>query len=210
MNIDNKFDKEFLNHINIYRHYEDLQCLYNTQSRHITLESLLSNENILFYEYHLMKKTCESYYNNNNTPISIIIRELLQINSAFTKTVVDLGCGFAHISKYFENDYRYTFRNYDILALNDDNIITGDIAHTEELDNSTHIVILCNAMWGDVSDCEDYIQEAHRILESYGLLLIIELSSKWPYNVLHNLLSPYFTIISCHTTNFHFIKCIKI
>ena len=58
-------------------------------------------------------------------------------------------------------------------------VVSCDIAKTPEEDDSVEICILSLAMWG--SNCNDYIKEAHRILESNGQLFIIEPTyrSRW-------------------------------
>lgn len=85
-----------------------------------------------------------------------------------------MGCGYAEISQHFKDDLRFTFLNYDHVAINDD-VISCDIS---ELPNDTvEICILSLAMWG--SNCHKYIEEAHRVLESAGRLYIIEATKRW-------------------------------
>lgn len=51
------------------------------------------------------------------------------------------------------------------------------ISNTPLENDSVEVVILSLAMWG--SNCKTYIEEAHRILESNGLLYIIEATKRW-------------------------------
>ena len=89
-----------------------------------------------------------------------------------------MGCGRAQISKHFtdKNDARFQFINYDHVSSNE-SVISCDISNTPLDDDSVEIEILCLAMWG--SNCKSYITEAHRILESNGLLYIIEATKRW-------------------------------
>ena len=87
-----------------------------------------------------------------------------------------MGCGKAQISQYFKDDKRFEFINYDHISSND-TIISCDISKIPLEDNQVDICILSLAMWG--SNCEEYIQEASRILESNGLLYIIEPTKRW-------------------------------
>ena len=52
-----------------------------------------------------------------------------------------------------------------------------DIRNTELDSYSVDIAILCLAMWG--SNCVEYIQEAHRILDTNGILLVSEPYKRW-------------------------------
>jgi ubiquinone/menaquinone biosynthesis C-methylase UbiE len=89
-----------------------------------------------------------------------------------------MGCGRAQISKHFtdKNDTRFQFINYDHVSSNE-TVISCDISSTPLENDSVEIVILSLAMWG--SNCKTYIAEAHRILESNGLLYIIEATKRW-------------------------------
>jgi ribosomal RNA-processing protein 8 len=104
-------------------------------------------------------------------PRNRVITELLKIETIRKKLVVDMGCGRGQIAEYFQNDSRFEFINYDHVSSND-TITSCDISHTPLEDNSVEICILSLAMWG--SNCEDYVKEANRILESKGELYIIE------------------------------------
>jgi ribosomal RNA-processing protein 8 len=89
-----------------------------------------------------------------------------------------MGCGRAQISKHFtdKNDARFEFINYDHVSSNE-SVISCDISNTPLDNDSVDIAILCLAMWG--SNCKSYITEAHRILESNGLLYMIEPTKRW-------------------------------
>jgi ubiquinone/menaquinone biosynthesis C-methylase UbiE len=70
-------------------------------------------------------------------------------------------------------------------------------------------------MWG--SNCKEYIQEAYRILDTGGTLLIAEPYKRWnkelndkPVNTLVKLLEENnFTIIQNEERKFMFIECRK-
>jgi ubiquinone/menaquinone biosynthesis C-methylase UbiE len=82
-----------------------------------------------------------------------------------------MGCGKAQIAEHYKNDTRFKFFNYDHVSSNDA-VTSCDISRTPLDDNSVEICILSLAMWG--FNCEGYITEASRILESNGELYIIE------------------------------------
>ena len=56
-------------------------------------------------------------------------------------------------------------------------VTNKDIRNTELGSYSVDIAILCLAMWG--SNCVEYIQEAHRILDTNGILLVSEPYKRW-------------------------------
>jgi ubiquinone/menaquinone biosynthesis C-methylase UbiE len=99
-----------------------------------------------------------------------------KIKTKRTKYVADMGCGKAQIANYFKNDNRFKFNNFDHVSLNE-NIISCDISHTPLDDDTINICILSLAMWG--SNCKEYIKEAYRLLESNGILYIIEPTKRW-------------------------------
>ena len=101
---------------------------------------------------------------------------MTEIKGKRTRSVVDMGCGKAQIADHFTNDSRFTFINYDHVSSNE-NVLVQDISNTGLEDHSIDICILCLAMWG--SNCQDYVREAHRILESGGKLYIIEATKRW-------------------------------
>jgi ubiquinone/menaquinone biosynthesis C-methylase UbiE len=134
--------------------------------------------------------------------------------------VVDLGCGKAQIAQRFHTDPRFQFINYDHIS-SSQNVISCDISRTPLDDNAAEICILSLAMWG--SNCEQYIQEANRILESDGKLYIIEPTKRWTDKDEHNnivdgtegnklrtlLLESGFIIKSEHIQKFCLFECVK-
>ena len=135
------------------------------------------NENPeLWHKYHTISEENEKSFPNQDIPRNRVIQELDELKYKKTKYVVDMGCGKAQISQYFKDDKRFEFTNYDHISSND-TIISCDISKIPLEDNEVDICILSLAMWG--SNCEEYIQEASRILESNGLLYIIEPTKRW-------------------------------
>jgi len=59
-------------------------------------------------------------------------------------------------------------------------VIQCDISNLPLEEDSVDICILSLAMWG--SNCEEYIKEANRILETDGKLYIIEPTKRWSEN----------------------------
>ena len=90
--------------------------------------------------------------------------------------IVDMGCGLAHVSNHFKDEKRMVFHNFDHYACND-NVEECDISDVPLEDESVRVVILCMAMWG--SNCDDYVQEAYRILSDGGILFMIEPMKRW-------------------------------
>ena len=135
------------------------------------------NENPKLWEtYHTISEENEKSFPKEEIPRNRIITELNKIKTKRSKIVVDMGCGKAQISKYFKEDKRFTFTNLDHYS-SDDTITSCDILNTGLDDDSTEICILSLAMWG--SNCREYIMEAYRILETNGILYIIEPTKRW-------------------------------
>jgi len=141
------------------------------------LKTLFHTNPNLWYYYHAMSESNEASFPEAEIPRNRIIRALDQIRTKrIKKRVVDMGCGKAQIAQHFQQDPRFEFFNYDHVASND-TVISCDISRTPLEDDSVEICILSLAMWG--SNCEQYIQEAARILESGGKLYIIEPTKRW-------------------------------
>lgn len=126
--------------------------------------------------YHATSEENEKSFPEDEIPRNRIIRELNKNKTKRQKLVVDMGCGRAQIAQHYQNDTRFKFINYDHISSND-TVISCDISHTPLEDNSAEICILSLSMWG--SNCHDYILEAARILESKGVLYIIEPTKRW-------------------------------
>ena len=156
---------------------EVLHQRYKTLSSTNLNKEFSDNKN-LWNEYHEMSEQNEESFPKEGIPRNRIIEELEKLMTKRTRTVVDMGCGRAQISKHFtdKNDTRFQFINYDHVS-SGENVISCDISNTPLENDSVEIVILSLAMWG--SNCKSYIAEAHRILESNGLLYIIEATKRW-------------------------------
>jgi ubiquinone/menaquinone biosynthesis C-methylase UbiE len=156
---------------------EILHQRYKTLSS-TSLNKIFSDDSDLWNEYHKLSEKNEESFPQEGIPRNRIIEELEKQKTKRTKTVVDMGCGRAQISKHFidKKDTRFQFINYDHVS-SDETVIACDISKVPLEDNSVEIAILSLAMWG--SNCESYISEAHRILESNGLLYIMEATKRW-------------------------------
>ena len=136
-----------------------------------TLHKEFTEDPESWLKYHAMSEENEESFPEDEIPRTRIIDELNKIHTTRTKSVVDMGCGKAQIAEHYKNDTRFKFFNYDHVSSNDA-VTSCDISRTPLDDNSVEICILSLAMWG--SNCEGYITEASRILESNGELYIIE------------------------------------
>ena len=132
----------------------------------------------LWTTYHQISEENEVSFPEEEIPRNRIIQELNKIKTKRPKNVVDMGCGKGQISQYFQekNDQRFHFYNYDHISSND-TVISCDISTLPLDDDEVEICILSLAMWG--SNCREYIMEANRILESDGILYIIEPTKRW-------------------------------
>ena len=130
----------------------------------------------LWHKYHAISEENEKSFPEEGIPRNRVIKEINEIKCKRTRSVVDMGCGMAHIAAHFANDNRFTFINYDHVSCKE-NVLVQDISKTPLEDHSVEICILCLAMWG--SNCREYIKEAYRILESGGKLYIMEATKRW-------------------------------
>ena len=167
-------------------------------------------------EYHKISKDNEESFPEDEIPRNKMIKYLENIPGKKQKVIADLGCGFAEINQHFVNNSRFTFHNLDHHS-SGELVVERDIKDTGLDDYDIDVVILSLAMWG--SNCEDYLKEAHRILDTGGILLIAEPYKRWnkeideaekPINRLVKLLEENdFTIIKKEEEKFMFIECRK-
>jgi len=167
-------------------------------------------------EYHKISKDNEESFQEEEIPRNKMIKYLEELPGKKKKVVADLGCGFAEINQHFQDNSRFEFHNFDHISDND-MVVSRDIKNTELEDYSVDIAILSLAMWG--SNCKEYLQEAYRILDTGGTVLIAEAFKRWnkelddegnPINRLVNLLEENnFTIIEKIENKFMFIECRK-
>ena len=130
----------------------------------------------LWITYHQISEENEASFPEEEIPRNRIIQELNKIKTKRPKNVVDMGCGKGQISQYYKDDKRFQFTNYDHISSND-TVISCDISKLPLEEDAVEICILSLAMWG--SNCREYIMEAYRILESNGILYIVEPTKRW-------------------------------
>ena len=167
-------------------------------------------------EYHKISKANEESFLDSEIPRNKMIKYLENLPGKKKKVIVDLGCGHAEINHHFKDNKRFEFNNFDHHSANE-MVLVKDIKNTELYDYSVDIGILSLAMWG--SNCKDYLEEAYRILDTGGTLLIAEAYKRWnkdlddegnPVNRLVKLLEENnFTIIENQENKFMFIECRK-
>ena len=187
----------------------------------VNLRKRLEDEPQLWHKYHEISEQNESSFPEDEIPRNRIIAELNKIQTKRTKHVVDMGCGKAQVSLHFKEDKRFKFTNYDHVAFDEDTVTSCDISNVSDEDNTVDIVILSLAMWG--SNCHDYITEAYRILETGGILYIIEPTKRWSvkdgiFNIVEGteaiklrelLLEKGFKVIDERVEKFCIFRCMK-
>jgi len=130
-----------------------------------------------FAEYHRVRDECFQTFEPVDIPCNRIIAELDKIKTKKGgKRVIDMGCGTAKISEHFSKDMRFNFTNYDHVAINE-TVQVCDISLMPLEDDSVEICIMSLALWG--SNCEEYIREALRVLETNGIFYIIDSTKRW-------------------------------
>lgn len=158
----------------VHSELSQLHQKYKTLTSDHLREAFTENPS-LWHTYHAISEENETSFPEQEIPRNRIIQELAKIKSKRTKLVVDMGCGKAHIARHFQGT-RFKFINLDHVAC-DETVTACDISNTKLEEDSVEICILSLAMWG--SNCKDYLREAHRILESNGILYLIEPTKRW-------------------------------
>lgn len=152
-----------------------LHQLYKTM-RSDTLAKHFQDHPTVWADYHAISESNEASFPEESIPRNQVIRELDKLRTKRPKRIVDMGCGKALIAKHFQGDPRFTFINIDHVAV-DATVQVGDISKLPLEEDSVEICILSLALWG--SNCKEYIREAHRVLETNGILYLIEPTKRW-------------------------------
>jgi hypothetical protein len=129
-------------------------------------------------EYHRISEENERSF-GEEVPYKRVIRYIQSIyKTKKRRSIVDLGCGMARVARHFLSRPELEFTNLDHVSCDEKLVEVADIAHTGLPEEESDMAILCLAMWG--SNCEEYLTEAHRILDPHGgKLVIIEPSKRW-------------------------------
>lgn len=162
-----------------------------------------------------MAQTNDANFIDADIPRNYIIAELEKIKCKRPRMLVDMGCGMAHIAMHFKDDRRFTIKSYDHIACDAALVEACDIAHMPLEDASVEIAVICLAMWG--SNCNEYVAEAHRILETDGMLYVVEPTKRWtiaddmPGDRLKQLLTNNgFKIVRESIDKFARLVCVKV
>ncbi len=185
-----------------------LHQLYKTM-RSDTLYQHFIDHPTAWSDYHAISESNEASFPEESIPRNQVIRELDKLRTKRPKRIVDMGCGKALIAKHFQGDPRFTFINIDHVAV-DATVQVGDISKLPLEEDSVEICILSLALWG--SNCKEYIREAHRVLETNGILYLIEPTKRWtekePSDRLREALN-IFHVKQESIEKFSFFTCIK-
>lgn len=152
-----------------------LHQLYKTM-RSDTLAQHFIDHPTAWTDYHAISESNEASFPEESIPRNQVIRELDKLRTKRPKRIVDMGCGKALIAKHFQGDPRFTFINIDHVAV-DETVQVGDISKLPLEEDTVEICILSLALWG--SNCKEYLREAHRVLETNGILYLIEPTKRW-------------------------------
>ncbi|KAG2652006.1 ribosomal RNA-processing protein 8-like isoform X2 [Panicum virgatum] len=125
------------------------------------------NDPTLFDVYHTGYREQMSHWPEQ--PVNVIINWLKRHNASWT--VADFGCGNAAVAKNVEN------KVFSIDLVSDDpSVIACDMAHTPLESSSVDVAIFCLSLMG--TNYPNYLEEANRVLNPSGWLVIAEVRSR--------------------------------
>uniref|UniRef100_A0A0X3PD13 Ribosomal RNA-processing protein 8 n=1 Tax=Schistocephalus solidus TaxID=70667 RepID=A0A0X3PD13_SCHSO len=98
------------------------------------------------------------------------------IRKEFEKSpiVADLGCGDARLALHLKGLAKV--HSFDLVAVNN-RVTVCDMSKTPLPKESVDVAVFCLALMG--TNCRDFIFEANRILKMNGLLLLVEVASRF-------------------------------
>ena len=112
-------------------------------------------------------------------PLDRVIEEMKKARHLGVKQVADLGCGTAKLARHFHDigDQRFNIRGFDHVAIPEWSTACDIAACESLLDDSFNIVVLCLGLWG--TNKADTLRSAFRILETNGVLYLVEPTRRW-------------------------------
>lgn len=138
--------------------------------------------------------------NINISPQKMVLTYLKNINSGKIKYIIEIGHGL--IENNNENDKNIIY-TYDFNKSN--NVIQSNPENISMKNNFADILIMYFRMWGN--NIKNYINEAHRLLEKYGILIIIDIDIN--YDEIKDILLKKFIIIKITKNPYLFVEAIK-
>jgi hypothetical protein len=120
-----------------------------------------------WYQYHTLYRERREEW--NEIPYEVIGKK---ISSRPDWVVGDFGCGENLLSKEITNKVH----SFDHIAI-DETVTACDISNVPLSDNILDVVVFSLSLMG--TNYRDYLEEGHRTLRPFGLIMICEPKSKW-------------------------------
>ena len=149
--------------------FSEMNRVWSVSNSTTTAERLSQNPEE-WYQYHTLYR--EKRQEWNEIPYEVIGKK---ISSRPDWVVGDFGCGENLLSKEITNKV-YSF---DHVAI-DDNVVACDISNVPLQDGVLDVAVFSLSLMG--SNNKEYLEEGHRTLRPFGLIMICEPKSKWEEN----------------------------
>jgi superfamily II DNA or RNA helicase len=149
--------------------FSEMNRVWSVSNSTTTAERLSQNPEE-WYQYHTLYK--EKRQEWNEIPYEVIGKK---ISSRPDWVVGDFGCGENLLSKEITNKVH----SFDHIAI-DDNVIACDISNVPLKDGILDVAVFSLSLMG--SNHKEYLEEGHRTLRPFGLIMICEPKSKWEDN----------------------------
>ena len=149
--------------------FSEMNRVWSVSNSTTTAERLSHNPEE-WYQYHTLYR--EKRQEWNEIPYEVIGKK---ISSRPDWVVGDFGCGENLLSKEITNKVH----SFDHVAI-DDNVIECDISNVPLQDGVLDVVVFSLSLMG--SNNKEYLEEGHRTLRPFGLIMICEPKSKWEEN----------------------------
>jgi hypothetical protein len=136
-------------------------------SNSTTTSERLNNSPEEWYQYHTLYRERRQEW--NEIPYEVIGKK---ISSRPDWVVGDFGCGENLLSKEITNKVHA----FDHVAI-DETVTACDISNVPLKDNVLDVVVFSLSLMG--TNYRDYLEEGHRTLRPFGLIMVCEPKSKW-------------------------------
>ena len=130
-------------------------------------------------EYHKVSEENEkSFGGSSNIPVNVVIEYLKTKRNKKCKTIVDMGAGKNRLYTELHDNKKFKVIALDHVS-NTKEVLCRNMKKTDIEDEEADYVVFCLSLSWSKKEAVKYLEEAHRILDDQGELIICESFGKW-------------------------------
>ena len=162
----------------VYSELEQLHNKYKNMSSETLHEHFKTNPNE-WEEYHKVSEENEkSFGGSSNIPVNVVIEYLKTKRNKKCKTIVDMGAGKNRLYTELHDNKKFKVIALDHVSSTKE-VLCRNMKKTDIKDEEADYVVFCLSLSWCEKEAVEYLNEAYRILDDQGELIICESYKKW-------------------------------